>query len=190
MKRESEPRTTVRLEERLGHAEEVRGSGGTIRASGATSASPTRLALPLEARRRIVAEATRRFPAEACGLLVGRPPGAGDPAAPGTDERGKAARTEVVRVVSARNRATASNRYDLHPEDFLAADEQARAESLEIVGIWHSHPEHPAVPSTTDVDAAWPGYSYVIVSIHSGEPSAIRSWRIVDGQFREESLED
>ena len=134
-----------------------------------------RLTLPARLRALMAAAATRAYPAEACGLLVGRASGS---------------RVEVVRVAKARNRATTPTRYDLDPEDFVAADLAARNEGLDIVGIWHSHPDHPAIPSQTDLDRAWSGYSYVILSIRHGKEEELRSWRLEDGGFREELLEN
>ena len=72
--------------------------------------------------------------------------------------------------------------------DFLAADKAARADGLEIVGIWHSHPDHPARPSITDLDAAWEGYSYLIIQVRRDGPGDFRSWRVADERFREERV--
>jgi len=139
-----------------------------------TESAPTRLRLSVQLRQQLVDSAARAYPAEACGLLVGRASGE---------------RVEVVRSAPARNRAARPDRYDLDPEDFLAADLAARADSLDIVGIWHSHPDHPAVPSPTDLDRAWQGFSYLILAINRGEEAELRSWRLVDERFCEELLE-
>ncbi|MGH8508908.1 MAG: Mov34/MPN/PAD-1 family protein, partial [Gammaproteobacteria bacterium] len=69
-----------------------------------------------------------------------------------------------------------------------AADRDARARGLEIVGVWHSHPDHPAEPSETDRAAAWEGWSYLIVSVARDGINAIRSWRRDAGQFYEEDV--
>lgn len=116
------------------------------------------------------------YPLEACGLLVGRL----------TDGR-----TEVTRVVQARNlnEERAHDRFEVDPRDFLTADEQARADGLEIVGVWHSHPDHPARPSETDRAAAWDGWSYVIVSVTRDGIADLRSWRLREQQFIEEQIE-
>ena len=72
---------------------------------------------------------------------------------------------------------------------FLAADQAARDQGLEIVGIWHSHPDHPAEPSVTDLASAWGGWSYLIASISLKGMQDLRSWRLHDGSFLEESIE-
>jgi proteasome lid subunit RPN8/RPN11 len=118
--------------------------------------------------------AVEGHPHEVCGLLVGR-------------LEGTVVHTE--RITQAPNLAEerSRDRYELDPEAFLAADHAAREEGLEIVGIWHSHPGAPAMPSLTDLERAWEGYSYVIVST-DGSGSEVRSWRLEDGRFREEGI--
>ncbi|WP_123400904.1 M67 family metallopeptidase [Inmirania thermothiophila] len=134
------------------------------------------LRLPGHLRARIAAWAARAHPEEACGLLVGRQAGGC---------------TEVVRVVRAANldRARARDRYELDPEDFLRTDAEARAEGLAVVGVWHSHPDHPARPSETDRARAWPGWSYVIVAVTAAGAGELRSWRLGAGRaFEEEEV--
>lgn len=116
------------------------------------------------------------YPDETCGLLLGVRAG-----------RGAA---EVMEVVQARNlnRDRAGDRYELDPADFLAADARARNRGIDIVGIWHSHPEHPARPSETDRAGAWPGWSYVIVSVGLEGIRAVRSWRLDGERFVEEGI--
>ncbi len=121
--------------------------------------------------------AVLHHPQETCGLLVGR---ASD------------SLVEVVQFASARNlnRERAHDRYLLDPEDFLRADREARREALEIVGIWHSHPDSPARPSSTDLRLAWAGYSYLIISTSGQAARDFRSWRLTDDHFEEERLEE
>lgn len=117
------------------------------------------------------------YPHETCGLLVGW-----------TVE----SHTEVVRVLQARNLSDdrAHDRYELDPADWVRADARARADGLEIVGIWHSHPDHPARPSSTDFDGAWQGYSYLIARVAKDGLEDVRSWRLEGGRFVEEKIED
>src|SRR5262249_26919055 len=100
------------------------------------------LRLPREERAQIQRWAAGGYPNEACGLLLGRP---------------GAARTDVELATHARNLAVerARDRYELDPFDQLAAENDARARGLEVVGVWHSHPDHPARPSETDRQRAW-----------------------------------
>lgn len=87
------------------------------------------------------------------------------------------------------NRVRARDRFELDPRDFLAAELAARRTGREIVGIWHSHPDHPAVPSETDRLAAWEGWSYLIAEVTRERAGALRSWRLVHDRFVEEALE-
>jgi len=127
-------------------------------------------------RAKIEENASRGYPNESCGLLIG-----------GFNE----GETVVASVTAALNLNTerSRDRYVLDPDDFARADRLAAARGLDVVGIWHSHPDHPAEPSQTDLNAAWPGYSYVIVSVAMGRAQTIRSWRLIDGWFEEERLE-
>jgi proteasome lid subunit RPN8/RPN11 len=129
----------------------------------------------------IVAEledrAARGYPHEVCGLMIGNQ---------------TTSDTYVARVTGARNLRTdrLGDRYTLDPEDFLIADADARRDSLDVVGIWHTHPDHPPKPSQTDLEAAWEGYSYVILSVGGTGVAGIRSWRIDGAHFREQSIEE
>jgi proteasome lid subunit RPN8/RPN11 len=126
-------------------------------------------------RDNLIAVVRQGYPEETCGLLLGRRSGA---------ER------VVVQVRQARNlnRERAQDRYELDPEDYLAADRDARAEGLDVVGIWHSHPDHPAKPSATDLASAWPGWSYLIVAIGRAGVRDIRCWGLNGDDFQEEEI--
>jgi proteasome lid subunit RPN8/RPN11 len=67
-------------------------------------------------------------------------------------------------------------RYELRPEDLLAADRAARERSLDLIGIYHSHPDCDAYFSTTDLRNSCPWYSFVVLSIHKGEFNHANSW--------------
>jgi proteasome lid subunit RPN8/RPN11 len=120
--------------------------------------------------------AKAEYPREACGLLIG------------------SRRDSVInisRIAQARNinQKRPHDRYLMDPVDFVEADRAARADGLEIVGIWHSHPDTSAEPSATDLEAAWPEYSYLIVSTSSGGETNLRSWRLCMGHFVEEFIQ-
>jgi proteasome lid subunit RPN8/RPN11 len=68
------------------------------------------------------------------------------------------------------------------------ADAGARASRLDVVGIWHSHPDHPARPSATDERAAWEGWSYLIAGVGRAGLTDLRSWRLSGREFVEEPL--
>ena len=107
------------------------------------------LAISADARIRELGSAA--YPDEGCGVLLGR--FAGD-------------RVEVVDASSGTNQNTdrSQDRYLLDPADIVRADREARERGLDIVGFWHSHPDHPARPSQFDTDHAWADYVYVIVN--------------------------
>jgi proteasome lid subunit RPN8/RPN11 len=133
------------------------------------------LHLPPALRERITAFTTTGYPNETCGLLVGRR----------IDQD-----TRVENLVQARNLNTerARDRYELAPDDFVATDRTARERGLEIVGTWHSHPDHPAVPSSTDLERAWMGWSYLIAAVEWDGLQDLRSWRLHDEHFIEEVI--
>ena len=136
------------------------------------------LRLGSEDRERIHAHLCRAYPDEGCGVLLGRD--------------GEGAR-EVVGIMAFENRREDSrhNRYLLAPEQFLAAERAARGAGLEVIGFFHSHPDHPARPSAFDLQNAWPYYSYLIVSVERGVAGDTRSWRLADdrSRFEEETVE-
>jgi proteasome lid subunit RPN8/RPN11 len=135
------------------------------------------LVLPQRMKHGLDEWAVGGYPLEVCGLLVGR---------------SVAGRVRVERITEARNLETerSSDRFTLDPGDWLRADEAARRGGLEIVGIWHTHPDHPARPSETDLAWAWEGYSYLILSVDRSRVDAARSWRLNGGGFIEQSIEE
>ena len=120
------------------------------------------------------------YPEECCGILMGRP------------LRGREG-VFVERVLSVPNGHTEdrSRRFSIAPETLLAAQKEARGIGLEIVGYYHSHPDQPARPSEHDREHAWPGLSYLIVSVNGREVAETRSWRLADdrSQFEEEGVD-
>lgn len=117
------------------------------------------------------------YPHEVCGLLVGRR---------------SSSSTVIERAEAAGNleRERAADRYTLDPVDYLAIDARARRDGLDIVGVWHTHPDHPAEPSSTDLEAAWPDYVYLIISVAGGEVVDQRAWILRNGSFAEQATTD
>ena len=79
-------------------------------------------------------------------------------------------------------------RFLVSPEDYRQSEAYARRTGADLVGFYHSHPDHPAEPSQYDLDHAWPNLSYVIVSVRAGTPGDVRSWRLREDRsaFEEE----
>jgi proteasome lid subunit RPN8/RPN11 len=82
------------------------------------------------------------------------------------------------------------NRFSVTADDVREAEKAARAQGLDVIGWYHSHPDHPARPSDYDRDHAWPWYSYIIVSVHTGVAQDMTSWRLKDDrtEFLEEKI--
>ena len=84
---------------------------------------------------------------------------------------------------------TQRSHYAIAPEIMLIAQKSARDRQLNIIGIYHSHPDHPAIPSECDRVYAWYEYSYIIVSVHQGKASGLKSWSLDnDHQFQPEEI--
>jgi proteasome lid subunit RPN8/RPN11 len=142
--------------------------------------------------------ADRTYPDECCGLLLGTVQ-AGDrvvvevrsvenawnpevASALAEPEIGTEAEIGTEVKTSSQTPLSLARRYWIAPEVMLAAMRQARRRSLEIIGIYHSHPDHPAVPSECDRRLAWPQYSYVILSVPNGHSQDCQSWILDDRQ--------
>jgi proteasome lid subunit RPN8/RPN11 len=114
------------------------------------------------------------YPHECCGVLIGTADG---------DTR---VVRSVVRCVNTRTDSP-QDRYDIDPRELIAAQRVARERGLEIVGFYHSHPDHPAYWSETDFDdALWIGCSYVITSVKKGKAAATCSFALngIDGESK------
>lgn len=81
-------------------------------------------------------------------------------------------------------------RFLVRPQDYREAERHATTLGAELLGFYHSHPDHPARPSQYDLDHAWPFFSYIIVSVRNGAPEEMTSWRLRDDRsaFDEEAL--
>jgi proteasome lid subunit RPN8/RPN11 len=104
----------------------------------------------------MVSHAQSTFPNECCGVMIGRTDGS------------KKVVTGAVAVENAYKGAQ-EDRYEIKPEDLLAADKRARAEGLDLIGIFHSHPDCDAYFSKTDLENSCPWYSFVVLSIRQGK---------------------
>ena len=123
---------------------------------------PLRIPRPLYDQLRAHGEET--YPHECCGILLGK----------STD-----ADLQVIEILRAGNTCTdsAHNRYNIAPQELIAAQRQARKSGLDIVGFYHSHPDHPAQWSPTDfAEAHWFGCAYVITAVEKGKAAITNSF--------------
>lgn len=129
--------------------------------------------------RAIEAHAEAHYPEEGAGLILGEEAG----------ERRQA--REIVPLPNRRGAGERGHRYQIDPLDTLAAEDQADALGLQIIGVFHSHPDHSAAPSQTDLHFAVPWYSYLITSVRNGRAQETRAWRLNEGEtdMQEELLE-
>jgi proteasome lid subunit RPN8/RPN11 len=140
---------------------------------------------------KIRAHGAETYPHECCGALLGRDSSELSSADP--EAQASTPWREILGLFPLVNRRDDSprNRFSVTSEDVLAAEKEARAHGLDVVGWYHSHPDHPARPSEFDRDHAWPWYSYIIVSVQNGAPQEMASWRLNDDrqEFSPEGIE-
>jgi proteasome lid subunit RPN8/RPN11 len=106
------------------------------------------------------------YPHECCGLILGRTNG---------DER---VVTSIARAGNTRT-DSAHNRYNIDPKDYIRIQREGRERGEDVIGFYHSHPDHPARWSPTDLaEAHWPGYSYVITSVEQGKAAITNSFEL------------
>jgi len=108
----------------------------------------------------IRAHGRETFPHECCGAMLGTDGVVGEAfKLPNTTEEGP------------------RRRFLVRPDDYRIAEQRAREAGLDLLGFYHSHPDHPARPSAFDREHAWPGYAYLIVSVAKGLPDELRGFR-------------
>jgi proteasome lid subunit RPN8/RPN11 len=115
---------------------------------------------------RIKRHGEQAYPNECCGLLIGRMDG---------DKRFVDELQELKNSFASGERY---HRFSLDPLEFAEAEKRAGELGKLVLGLYHSHPDHPAVPSEYDREHAWPFYSYVIVSIAKGSAIYMSSWQL------------
>lgn len=113
---------------------------------------------------RILEEAKSAYPHECCGILVGN----------------DGPKKEVLEIhpVENKNKERAHDRYEIDSKTFDRVDRDAAGRDLKIIGLYHSHPDHPPDPSDFDKECAyvWTDYSYVIVSVRNKVETEMKSW--------------
>ncbi len=121
--------------------------------------------------------AIEAWPEECCGFLYGTE----------GDVRNISHAGQATNIKSENRR----KRFEIGPLEYLQAEKYAMANNLELVGIYHSHPDHPAVPSEHDREQAAGYFSYIIVAVSKNKINKIRSWQLNDQHaFDEEEILD
>ena len=137
----------------------------------------------------IFSHAESTYPEECCGVILGH-----------LDSARKTV-VEIIPTQNAWNCETAGDfpgcdtnhskkrRYTIAPREMLRLQKSSRDKNLNIIGIFHSHPDYPATPSEFDRNCAWQEYSYIIVSVQKGRAGDINSWVLDDNSvFQQEEL--
>ncbi|MEJ6479841.1 M67 family metallopeptidase [Nostoc punctiforme UO1] len=139
----------------------------------------------------IRAHAESTYPEECCGIILGYV-ASEDKIVVEVIPTENAWNTEAGAEFSEERTAESKRRqYAIAPEVMLKTQKEARNRSLNIIGIFHSHPDHPAIPSECDRLYAWQGYSYIIVTVQNGKAGELQSWSLDDRhQFQAETIEN
>jgi len=121
----------------------------------------------------IRAHGAETYPNECCGALIGR----------------DGVVTETLALPNMTDEGPRT-RFRVTPKDYREAERRASDAAGELLGFYHSHPDHPARPSQYDLDHAWPFFSYVIVSVREGVSGDMTSWRLREDRsaFDQEDL--
>ncbi|SKB12534.1 Mov34/MPN/PAD-1-like protein [Planktothrix sp. PCC 11201] len=141
----------------------------------------------------ICTHAEQTYPQECCGLLMGE-----------INENNHKITVEIIPTENAWNSETAKTfeevettdipvtserRFTISPQQMIQAQKQGRDRNLIIIGIYHSHPDHPAIPSEFDRVCAWSDYSYIIISVEKGKTTDLQNWSLDQNhQFQAEPL--
>jgi proteasome lid subunit RPN8/RPN11 len=127
------------------------------------------------------------YPNECCGILLGNTQGAEKEVREVVQLKNlrlDPARAQELLPLASPGRESERNRFLIDPLEQLRVEKSARARKLDVLGYYHSHPDHSARPSEYDREHAWPWYSYIIVSVQKGEPRDMTSWVLSDDRSR------
>ncbi|MDR3204226.1 MAG: M67 family metallopeptidase [Deltaproteobacteria bacterium] len=120
------------------------------------------------------------YPDECCGFVLGR-----------INQNGQQAKgLEILKAENSREPESRRKRFRVEPEQFLKAETLALSKGLDLVAVYHSHPDAPPKPSENDLNNALPFYRYLITSIKKGQPTQTTCWKLNDNRsgFKQEDL--
>jgi len=117
------------------------------------------------------------FPYEGCGFFFGKD--------------GETRAITEAYIVDNSEDGDQRRRFEISPMDYMKAERYALANGLDLLGVFHSHPNHPAIPSVHDLKQAMPYFSYIIKSIYDGKLRDTTSWRLNEDthEFEEEQVD-
>ena len=121
--------------------------------------------------KRIEQHGAEAYPNECCGMLLGK------------EEDGRKIIADILPLPNARDDSP-RNRFLILPEDFIHGDREARNRGLDVLGFYHSHPDHFAQPSEYDRAHAWPWYTYLILAVENGVPRDLTGWALSDDRLQ------
>ena len=135
--------------------------------------------LTSEQLKEIAEHGERDYPYECCGLLLGS-----------FSADGIKTIARIYPISNAREEQAKRNRFLITPQELMKGERYAMQKEMDVVGFYHSHPDHPAVPSGYDLEHAWPVYSYIVVAVGAGRAGDLRSWEMEPdrSQFTEEEI--
>jgi proteasome lid subunit RPN8/RPN11 len=127
--------------------------------------------------KQFITQAEREYPYECCGFILGE-----------FSENGTNA-TEYIPADNSKGE-NRKRRFLIDPLAYQNAEDKADELGLSVISIVHSHPDHPDHPSEFDREHAWPGFSYIIISVQKGKSVSYKSWQLVEDrtQFNEEEI--
>ncbi len=138
----------------------------------------TEIKIPIDLVNQFNNHAERDYPHECCGFLLGR-------------FNGNFTIADQYIESSNSINENQERRFLIDPKAYQSAEDEADRLDKSIVGIVHSHPDHPDEPSEFDRAHAWPGFSYIIISIRKGKMKSYRSWQLAEDRtkFIEEKIQ-
>jgi len=125
--------------------------------------------------------AEKEYPYECCGLLLGK-----------FEADSSKTVEHLLPISNARAGEDKHNRFLITPEELMRGELFARKNKMDVLGFYHSHPDHPAAPSPYDLEHAWPLYSYIITSVAKGKAEHFTSWELKNdrSKFNAESISE
>jgi len=125
----------------------------------------------------MIQDAIQTFPNECCGFFYGY-------------EKEGIRYIELAQVTVNNKLGDQRRRFEISPLAYMQAERFAEENGLTLLGIYHSHPNHPAIPSVHDFNKALPYFSYIIIAVKAKKFERLRSWRLneTNSAFEEEQI--